>query len=168
MVSSTLLSGPGCTCTLCSLEGTVTPEWQRTNLRTAGWLSFCVIIGPHLGAGPTGWGWLARGALLHMLAVWKGGKHSSAGAREIGNVMSAYSPHPGLIPLSERERDGPGQKTTKAQGPSSSLWQKEKYAKQNVMKGNTVHINTLSSLLSSQGALKFPLALLWWDTGQHH
>lgn len=40
-----------------------------------------------------------------MLAAWKGGTHSSAGAREIGNVMSAYSPHPGLTPLSERERE---------------------------------------------------------------
>lgn len=41
-----------------------------------------------------------------MLAAWRGGKRSSADARELGNVPSAYSPHPGSTPLSERERDG--------------------------------------------------------------
>lgn len=52
-----------------------------------------------------------------MLAVWRGGKRSSAGARELGNVLSAYSPHPGWTPLSERERDGAGQKRN-----SKSKW----------------------------------------------
>lgn len=60
------------------------------------------VIGPHLGAGPTGWSWLPCGALLHMLAVWMGGKRSSAGARELGSALSAYSPHPGSTPLWER------------------------------------------------------------------
>lgn len=40
-----------------------------------------------------------------MLAAWRGGKRSSAGARELGNVPSAYSPHPGSTPLSERETE---------------------------------------------------------------
>lgn len=55
--------------------------------------------GAHLGAGPTGCGWLSCGALPHMLAVWRGGRRSSAGAREPGNEPSAYSPRPGWTRL---------------------------------------------------------------------
>lgn len=35
-----------------------------------------------------------------MLAVWRGGRRSSAGAREPGNEPSAYSPRPGWTQLS--------------------------------------------------------------------
>lgn len=58
--------------------------------------------GAHLDPGPTGWSWLARRALPHMLASWRAGKCSSVCAREFGNEPSAYSPHPGSTPLSER------------------------------------------------------------------
>ena len=71
--------------------------------------------GPHLGSGPTDSGWLACEALLYMLAVWRGGKCSSAGARELGNVLSAYSPHPGQTPLLEKQTDRVRGKKSKIQ-----------------------------------------------------
>lgn len=64
----------------------------------------CNSRGPHLDPGPIGWSWRARRALPHMLASWRAGKCSSACAREFGNEPSAYSPHPGSTPLSERHR----------------------------------------------------------------
>lgn len=57
-----------------------------------------------------------------MLAAWRAGKCSSVCARELGNGLSAYSPHPGSTRLSGRHRAA--QTTSKDQTKSRKTMRK--------------------------------------------